>query len=328
MNIKQINDALKNNTYLVIASIPITTNEKKLSIVQFIKHLREMLKRFNMIKVAGQQYQTTLDLNSQMTSEIIFPFNSNKNLNEFLSGNKTISVKDLEMIFSPSKMDIAQLELHENHPNLFTSQSDLYENIKEGLEEVRDISYDKYEDAIRVANEISNEFSKNNLSANELNNKLNNVQNAKLVREFISANAQSDFNIKLGENSLHFGGNYQIPKSLPDMEYTIKNCRITEFLSKSSCNIYISSDNNIFLAQNSNIKSNLLNVAFIKDNLENLLLKYLEASKIKFDMDIQVNRAILDNKKSYSILKIHNQDELINLIVDKLVKLGSKRALK
>ena len=67
-------------------------------------------------------------------------------------------------------------------------------------------------------------------------------------------------------------------------------------------------------------------MGFIKDNTEHLLLKFLEASQISFDLDLQVNRTILDNRKSYSILKIHDQDSLIQWVINKLTKLKSKNS--
>ena len=327
MNNKQINEAIKNSTFIVVSSIQITQIEKRISISQFIKLLNTISKRLNILKLNSQQFEQVLELDAPMRAEIVLPFQSNQELNEFLSNKKSISVSELQMIFKLSKNDKANLEIHENYPNLFSNSKDDSENKMDSLEEMQNISHGLYQAAIKAATEISNKFSGANMPTNgDFKNMLDNVQNPNMVRKIIAENAQADFKMNLGENTFNFGGNSRIPTSLPESEITLKNCRITEFLSKSSCSIFINPENKTFLTSNHDAKSHLLNVGFIKDNTEHLLLKFLEASQISFDLDLQVNRTILDNRKSYSILKIHDQDSLIQWVINKLTKLKSKNS--
>ena len=92
MNNKQINEAIKNSTFIVVSSIQITQIEKRISISQFIKLLNTISKRLNILKLNSQQFEQVLELDAPMRAEIVLPFQSNQELNEFLSNKKSISV--------------------------------------------------------------------------------------------------------------------------------------------------------------------------------------------------------------------------------------------
>lgn len=326
MNNRQISDAIKNNTFITIATIPFAKSQSKISLPQMIKILTNMNKRLNLIKSGKHEYQTVLNCNEKMEATIVAPFISNKVLNKFVaSGNREISVKDLLIIFKPNEKDIVSLELNERNPNLFGNPSDHEENINDGLKEMRNILHLQALDAIKAATQLANELSTRPFTANELSEKLRDAKDAELVRQLIHENASKEFDLNLGDNSLTLGGNPHIPTFLPDSDYTLKNCRITEFLSKSSCNIYVAPENKEFLIKNLENSEHMLTANFIKDGYEHELLKYLEASKLKFDVDIQVNRAIINNRKTYTVLKIHQQETLINSVIARLAQLLNRK---
>lgn len=328
MNKKQLNNAIQNDLYISVTTIPLSKNGIKTPVKELIDILKKISNNLNLFKLNGTRYQTKIDFKKPLNAEVILPFSSNEELNDFIKNKETISISDLEIILNPSQKDLASLESHENHGDLFSSQTeDLQRNIQENLQEKRDIAHKIYVDSMKSATAIVSDLSGHQLTAHQLQDKLDMVKDPDLVRKLIAAQGKQNFSLNLDDqNSLEFGGNNQIPTSLVMKEWSLKSCRVTEFTSGSSCKILVASENSEFLSKNPDIKSHLLSINFIKGRDEHTLLKYCEASRIKFDLDIQVNQAIADKRKSYSLLQVHSHSLLIQKVTEYLDRLIARQS--